>query len=66
MSVPDTARLVKVKVIQPRAEGNPYLPASDDVVEMDAAVATSLAASGLVEIVDNKPNAKTATIAEKE
>ena len=59
--MPDTARLIKVKVIQPRAEGNPYLPASDDVVEMDAAVATSLAASGLVEIVQNKPNAKTAT-----
>ena len=59
--MPDTARLIKVKVIQPRAEGNPYLPASDDVVEMDAAVATSLAASGLVEIVQNKTNAKTAT-----
>ena len=58
MSVPDT---LKVKVVQPRAEGNPYLPASDDVVEMDAAVATSLAASGLVEIVQNKPNAQTAT-----
>lgn len=50
-----------MKVVQPRAEGNPYLPESDDVVEMDAAVATSLAASGLVEIVHNKPNAKTAT-----
>ena len=55
MSVPNT---LKVKVVQPRAEGNPYLPASDGVVEMDAAVATSLAASGLVEIVDNKPTAK--------
>ena len=53
--------VLKVKVIQPRAEGNPYLPASDDVVEIDAAVATSLAASGLVEIVDNKPTPKTAT-----
>jgi len=63
--VPDTVRLIKVKVVQPRAEGNPYLPASDDVVEMDAAVATSLAASGLVEIVHNKPNAKTAEV-EKE
>lgn len=59
--MPDTVRLLKVKVVQPRAEGNPYLPESDDVVEMDAAVATSLAASGLVEIVHNKPNAKTAT-----
>jgi hypothetical protein len=58
MSQPDT---LKVKVVQPRAEGNPYLPASDDVVELDAAVATSLAASGLVEIVDNKPTPKTAT-----
>jgi hypothetical protein len=64
--VPDTARLLKVKVIQPRAEGNPYLPASDDVVEIDAAVATSLAASGLVEIVHNKPNAKQATAEDKE
>jgi hypothetical protein len=64
--VPDTVRLIKVKVVQPRAEGNPYLPASDDVVEMDAAVATSLAASGLVEIVQNKTNAKTATAEEKE
>jgi hypothetical protein len=63
--VPDTVRLLKVKVIQPRAEGNPYLPESDDVVEIDAAVATSLAASGLVEIVDNKPNATTAKV-EKE
>jgi hypothetical protein len=50
---------MKVKVIQPRPEGNPYLPAEDEA-EIDAAVATSLAASGLVEIVDNKPNAKTA------
>ncbi len=64
--MPDTVRLIKVKVVQPRAEGNPYLPASDDVVEMDAAVATSLAASGLVEIVQNKTNAKTATAEEKE
>jgi hypothetical protein len=64
--VPDTVRLLKVKVVQPRAEGNPYLPASDDVVEIDAAVATSLAASGLVEIVQNKPNAKTATTEDKE
>ena len=56
--MPDTLRLMKVKVIQPRPEGNPYLPASDDVVEIDAAVATSLAASGLVEIVENKPTAK--------
>lgn len=63
MSQPD---VLKVKVVQPRAEGNPYLPASDDVVEMDAAVATSLAASGLVEIVHNKTNAKTATTEEKE
>ena len=55
-----------MKVIQPRAEGNPYLPESDDVVEIDAAVATSLAASGLVEIVHNKPNAKTATTEDKE
>jgi hypothetical protein len=47
-----------VKVKQPRPEGNPYLPESDDAVEIDAAVATSLAASGLVEIVDNKPTAK--------
>lgn len=62
--MPDTVRLLKVKVIQPRAEGNPYLPESDDVVEIDAAVATSLAASGLVEIVHNKPNAKTATVEE--
>ena len=61
MSVPDTLRTLKVKVVQPRAEGNPYLPASDDVVDMDAAVATSLAASGLVEIVDNKPTPKSAT-----
>jgi hypothetical protein len=59
--VPDTLRTLKVKVVQPRAEGNAYLPASDDVVELDAAVATSLAASGLVEIVDNKPTPKTAT-----
>jgi hypothetical protein len=59
--VPDTLRTVLVKVVQPRAEGNPYLPASDDVVELDAAVATSLLASGLVEIVDNKPTPKTAT-----
>ena len=59
--MPDTLRTLKVKVVQPRAEGNPYLPASDDVVELDAAVATSLAASGLVEIVDNKPTPKTAT-----
>lgn len=57
--MPDTLRLIKVKVIQPRPEGNPYLPAEDEA-EIDAAVATSLAASGLVEIVDNKPNAKTA------
>ena len=64
--MPDTVRLIKVQVIQPRAEGNPYLPASDDVVEMDAAVATSLAASGLVDIVQNKTNAKTATAEEKE
>ena len=64
--MPDTVQLLKVKVVQPRAEGNPYLPASDDVVEMDAAVATSLAASGLVEIVHNKPNAKTATAEDKE
>lgn len=64
--MPDTVRLLKVKVIQPRAEGNPYLPESDDVVEIDAAVATSLAASGLVEIVHNKPNAKTATTEDKE
>ena len=59
--MPDTLRTLKVKVVQPRAEGNAYLPASDDVVELDAAVATSLAASGLVEIVDNKPTPKTAT-----
>lgn len=45
---------------QPRPEGNPYLPESDDVVEIDAAVATSLAASGLIEIVDNKPTAPAA------
>ena len=64
--MPDTLRTLLVKVVQPRAEGNPYLPASDDVVELDAAVATSLHASGLVEIVDNKPNAKTATTQEKE
>ena len=64
--MPDTVRLLKVKVIQPRAEGNPYLPESNDVVEIDAAVATSLAASGLVEIVHNKPNAKTATTEDKE
>jgi hypothetical protein len=64
--VPDTVRLIKVQVIQPRAEGNPYLPASDDVVEMDAAVATSLAASGLVEIVQNKPAAKAAPTVDKE
>jgi hypothetical protein len=64
--VPDTLRTLLVKVVQPRAEGNPYLPASDDVVELDAAVATSLAASGLVEIVHNKPNAKTATTEDKE
>lgn len=63
MSQPDT---LKVKVVQPRAEGNPYLPASDDVVEIDAAVATSLEASGLVEIVHNNPNAKPATTKEKE
>lgn len=56
---------LKVQVKQPRPEGNPYLPASDDVVEIDAAVATSLAASGLVDIVDTKPNAKTAKV-EKE
>jgi len=53
--VPNT---LTVKVKQPRPEGNPYLPESDDAVEIDAAVATSLAASGLVEIVDNKPTAK--------
>ena len=64
--MPDTVRLLKVKVVQPRAEGNPYLPESDDVVEIDAAVATSLAASGLVEIVHNKPNAKTVTTEDKE
>jgi hypothetical protein len=36
------------------------------VVEMDAAVATSLAASGLVEIVQNKPAAKAAPTVDKE
>ena len=56
--MPDTLRTVLVKVKQPRPEGNPYLPESDEVVAIDAAVATSLAASGLVEIVDNKPTAK--------
>lgn len=55
--MPDT---LIVKVVQPRAEGNPYLPASDDAVELDAAIATSLAASGLVEIVDNKTAAPAA------
>lgn len=50
--------MLTVKVKQPRPAGNPYLPESDDAVEIDAAVATSLAASGLVEIVDNKPTAK--------
>jgi len=62
MSVPN---VLKVKVVQPRAEGNPYLPATDDITELDAAVATSLAASGLVEIVDNKPVAVAAKV-EKE
>jgi hypothetical protein len=54
--VPDTLRTLKVKVVQPRPDNNPYLPASDDVVDLDAAVALSLAASGLVEIVQPKPN----------
>lgn len=40
--------------MQPRPDNNPYLPASDDVVDLDAAVALSLAASGLVEIVQPK------------
>ena len=51
---------MKVKVVQPRAENNPYLPASDDVVEIDAAVAQSLAASGLVQIIEDKPAAPAA------
>jgi len=46
--------MLKVKVVQPRPDNNPYLPASDDVVDLDAAVALSLAASGLVEIVQPK------------
>ena len=58
--MPDTIRTIRVKVIQPRPDGNPYLPATDDAVDLDAAVATSLLASGLVEIVENKTNAKTA------
>jgi len=58
--VPDTLRTLKVKVVQPRVDNNPYLPASDDVVEIDAAVAQSLAASGLVEIVEDKPAAPAA------
>ncbi len=53
--MPDTLRTLKVKVVQPRPDNNPYLPASDDVVDLDAAVALSLAASGLVEIVQPKP-----------
>ena len=48
--------MVKVKVVEPRPEGNPYLPA-DAEGEVLADVATSLAASGLVEIVDNTPTA---------
>jgi hypothetical protein len=54
--VPDTLRTLKVKVVQPRPDNNPYLPASDDVVDLDAAVALSLAASGLVEIIQPKSN----------
>lgn len=49
-----------VKVVQPRAEGNPYLPTTDEATEIDAAVALSLAASGLVEIVETKPAASAA------
>jgi hypothetical protein len=52
--VPNT---LVVKVVQPRAEGNPYLPATDEAVEIEAAIALSLAASGLVEIVETKPAA---------
>ena len=55
--MPDTLRTMKVKVVQPRPDNNPYLPASDDVVELDAAVALSLAASGLVQIIEDKPAA---------
>jgi len=58
--VPDTMRTLTVKVVQPRAEGNPYLPATDEATEIDAAVALSLAASGLVEIVETKPAAPAA------
>jgi hypothetical protein len=58
--VPDTLRTLKVKVVQPRADNNPYLPVSDDVVEIDAAVAQSLAASGLVQIIEDKPAAPAA------
>ena len=58
--MPDTLRTMKVKVVQPRPDNNPYLPASDDVVEIDAAVAQSLAASGLVQIIEDKPAAPAA------
>jgi hypothetical protein len=51
---------VKVKVIQPRGDNNAYLPATDDVVEIDAGVAQSLEASGLVEIIEDKPAAPAA------
>lgn len=58
--MPDTMRTITVKVVQPRAEGNPYLPATDEAVEIDATVAVSLAASGLVEIVETKTAAPAA------
>ena len=58
--MPDTLRTMKVKVVQPRPDNNPYLPASDNVVELDTAVALSLAASGLVQIIEDKPAAPAA------